>query len=221
MELQNLHRWDLPPKYAIQLQKQLAAQVISDCPLDFNAISLVAGVDVSVKNGWSQAAVTVSSFPDMTLIEIVLARQETCYPYIPGLLSFREGPVLVEAFRKLRTVPDLFLFDGIGIAHPRRIGIASHMGLWLNLPTVGCGKSRLCGVHDTPSPRKGCFAPITHRNEIIGVALTTRTGVSPMIISPGHLCDLPSAIDATMRCVGRFRLPEPIRHAHRAAGVFE
>lgn len=219
MEFPDLHRWDLPPKDAIQLQKALARQVISDRPVDFSKITLVAGVDVSVKSGWSQAAVIVTRMPDMEVIETSLARRETSYPYIPGLLSFREGPVLVEAFRKLSVTPDLLLFDGIGIAHPRRIGIASHMGLWLNLPTVGCGKSRLCGEHDIPSPDKGGFVPLTHRGETIGAVLTTRPGVAPMIISPGHLCDLPSAITATMVCLTRFRLPEPVRFAHKAAAI--
>lgn len=207
MEFADLHRWDLPPKDAIRLQKELAEQIVSDRPVDFSRLTLVAGVDVSVQNGWSQAAVIVTSLPDMDVVETSIARQETSYPYIPGLLSFREGPVLVEAFRKLKTIPDLFLFDGIGIAHPRRIGIASHMGLWLGIPTIGCGKSRLCGAHDAPSPDKGGFVPLTHRGETIGVALTTRAGVAPMIISPGHLCDLPSAIAVTMGCVRRFRLP--------------
>jgi len=211
----------MPPKEAIAFQKELATQVIIDRPLDFSRIELVAGVDVSVKNGWSQAAVVVLRMQDFSIIETALAKQPTSYPYIPGLLSFREGPVLVEAFEKLTTSPDLFLFDGIGYAHPRRIGIACHMGLWLQKPTVGCGKTRLCGEHPAPAHEKGGFVPLTHKGEEIGAVLTTRTGVKPLFISPGHLCDLPGAIEATMRCVTRFRLPEPIRCAHNAAGNFQ
>ncbi|MEN3931230.1 deoxyribonuclease V [Microvirga sp. W0021] len=219
MKLHSLHSWDLPPKEAIALQKKLAGQVIIDRPLDLSKVKLVAGVDVSVKDGWSQAAVVIIHLPDFHIIETVLAKQQTAYPYIPGLLSFREGPVLVEAFEKLQNIPDLFLFDGFGYAHPRRIGIASHMGLWLDKPTIGCGKTRLCGKYDTPSPQKGESAELVDKGETIGAALTTRDHCNPMFISAGHLCDLDSAIAATMLCTGRYRLPEPTRLAHKAASL--
>ncbi len=219
MILPRLHSWDFPPKDAIALQKELAGRVIIDRPLDFDRVKLVAGVDVSVKDGWSQAAVVVTRLPDFAVIETVTIKRPTSYPYIPGLLSFREGPVLVEAFQKLTCEADLFLFDGIGYAHPRRIGIASHMGLWLNKPTIGCGKSRLCGTHGAPLPEKGGAVPLMDRGDTIGSVVTTRTGCKPLFISPGHLCDLPGAVVATLRCTTRYRLPEPVRLAHKAASL--
>lgn len=219
MKLHRLHSWDLPPKEAIALQKKLATEVIIDRAVDFDQVRLVAGVDVSVKDGWSQAAVVVTRLPDFAVVEAVTVKRETCYPYIPGLLSFREGPVLVEAFEQLAAEPDLFLFDGIGLAHPRRIGIACHMGLWLEKPTVGCGKSRLCGRHAAPALDKGGSVPLIDHGEIIGSVLTTRNGCKPMFISPGHLCDMASAVTATMLCITRYRLPEPVRLAHRTASL--
>ncbi|NJL58132.1 endonuclease V, partial [bacterium] len=143
MHIHHLHRWDITPQEAIALQKDMAGRVIHDTPLDLAALRFVAGVDVSVKGDISQAAVVVLSYPALRVVESVTATRPTPFPYIPGLLSFREGPVLVEAFEKLQTVPDVFLFDGMGRIHPRRIGIASHMGLWLDKPAVGCGKTHL------------------------------------------------------------------------------
>lgn len=214
------HSWALTPQEAVTLQKTLRAEVVSDRPIDLDAVQLVAGVDVSVKNNHSQAAVVVVTFPDFRPVETVLARRPTPFPYISGLLSFREGPVLEEAFEKLQTVPDVLLFDGMGIAHPRRIGIASHMGLWLDKPTVGCGKTLLCGRHGPLPETKGAFAPLVDHGDVIGAAVRTRTAKNPMFISPGHLADLPTAIELVLRCAPKYRLPEPIRLAHNAAGDF-
>jgi len=150
----------------------------------------------------------------------VRAQRPTPFPYVPGLLSFREGPVLEEAFARLKAEPDVFLFDGMGIAHPRRCGIASHLGLWLDRPTVGCGKTLLTGRFSDLGQEKGSRAPLIHRGETIGVALRTRTGTNPMFISPGHLADIPTSAELVMRCSPKFRLPEPIRLAHNAAGEF-
>lgn len=226
MELEHLHDWNITPDAAIRLQKELAARLISDRPLDLDAIRLVAGVDVSVKPDaagvpQSQAAIAVLTFPDLTVVETALAHMPTPFPYIPGLLSFREGPVLEAAFAGLQSEPDVFIFDGMGRAHPRRIGIAAHMGLWLNRPTIGCGKTLLVGHHTEPPIERGGYANLVDRGELIGVALRTRDKVKPVYISPGHLCDLPSAIALTLRCVTRYRLPEPIRAAHHAAGEFD
>jgi deoxyribonuclease V len=221
MRLQHRHAWDLSPGDAISLQKELRAEVISDRPIDLDAIEVIAGVDVSVKNEQSQAAVVVMTYPGFLVIETVLARRPTPFPYIPGLLSFREGPVLEEAFESLKTEPDVFLFDGMGIAHPRRIGIASHMGLWLGRPTIGCGKTLLCGRYKDLGEEKGSFAPLVDKGETIGVALRTRTAKNPMFISPGHMADIPTAAELVLRCSPKFRLPEPIRLAHNAAGQFE
>jgi deoxyribonuclease V len=221
MRLHHLHEWNLLPSEAIALQKQLAAQVIANRPIDLNTIRLVAGVDVSVKDNISQAAVVVVSFPDLQPVETVLASQPTPFPYIPGLLSFREGPVLEKAFEKLQHEPDMFIFDGMGIAHPRRIGIASQMGLWLQKPTIGCGKTHLIGQHSEPGAEKGAYSPLRDRNELIGVVLRTRANTKPVYISPGHLADIPTAIEAVLRCTPKYRLPEPIRLAHNAAGRFD
>lgn len=228
MHLRKLHDWDLTPTQAIALQKELRAQIIHE-PIDVDAVVLVAGVDVSVKNGMSQAAVVVCALPDFAVVEVARATMPTPFPYVPGLLSFREGPVLVEAFSQLRHTPDVFLFDGQGIAHPRRMGIAAHMGLLLDRPSVGCGKTRLCGYYDEPGLEKGAYTPLRDKvratpklpgadDEIIGMVVRTRANVSPVFISPGHRADIETSVALTMRCTTRYRLPEPIRLAHQAAG---
>lgn len=220
MRLHPRHAWSVTPEEAVALQKELRGQIVSDRSLDLDSIGLVAGVDVSVKNDRSQAAVVVATYPDFRVVETVRAQQPTPFPYIPGLLSFREGPVLEEAFARLATEPDVFLFDGMGIAHPRRCGIACHLGLWLERPTVGCGKTLLSGRYRDLGDEKGSAAPLVHRGETIGVALRTRAGTNPMFISPGHLADIASAAELVLRCAPKYRLPEPIRLAHQAAGQF-
>lgn len=220
MRLHPRHAWDLSPKEAVALQKDLRAEVVADRPLDLGTVRLVAGVDVSVKDNVSQAAVVVATFPEFEVVEISRAIRPTPFPYVSGLLSFREGPVLEEAFETLAAEPDVFIFDGSGYAHPRRIGIACHMGLWLDRPTVGCSKTRLTGRHEEVPPEKGAWAPLLDKAEVVGAALRTRAGTNPVFVSPGHLIDLPSAIDLVMRCSPKFRLPEPIRLAHNAAGAF-
>jgi deoxyribonuclease V len=220
MHIQHLHDWNLKPDQAIALQKQLAAQVISNQPILLERVKLVAGVDVSVKENVSQAAVVILSYPELELLETVHAKQPTPFPYIPGLLSFREGPVLEEAFAKLQHEPDVFIFDGMGIIHPRRIGIASHMGLWLQKPTIGCGKSYFIGQYDEPAIDKGTWSELRDKGEVLGAVLRTRAKVKPVFISAGHLADLPTAVELAMGCTTKYRLPEPIRCAHNAAGQF-
>ena len=220
MKIQHLHDWDLEPKEAIALQKQFAEQVIDDTPLDLKAIKTVAGVDVSVKNGVSQAAVIVCSYPDLELIETVRAQQPTSYPYIPGLLTFREGPVLEEAFQKLQHEPDVFVFDGMGRIHPRKMGIASHLGLWLDKPTIGCGKTHFIGEYDEPDTEKGSYSDLIYKGEQLGGVLRTRTNVKPVYISVGHRAELQSAIQLILSVTPKYRLPRPIRLAHNAAGEF-
>jgi len=220
MRLHPRHAWDLSPKAAVALQKELGAEVVTDRPLDLATVRLVAGVDVSVKNDVSQAAVVVVTFPDLQPVEVARATRPTPFPYVPGLLSFREGPVLEEAFAALVHAPDVFVFDGSGYAHPRRIGLACHLGLWLDRPTVGCAKTRLTGRHEEVPPEKGGWSPLLDKGEVVGAALRTRAGTNPVFVSPGHLIDLASAIDLVMRCSPKYRLPEPIRLAHDAAGEF-
>lgn len=225
MNVPHRHDWNITPAQAIALQQQLVGEVAYNQPIDLNAVRLVAGVDVSVKpdpNGkdMSQAAVAVLSFPDLTPVETALAQMPTPFPYIPGLLSFREGPVLEAAFKQLQCEPDVFIFDGMGRAHPRRIGIATHMGLWLQKPTIGCGKTRLTGHYKEPLDERGAYSDLVDKGEVIGVVLRTRPGVKPVYISVGHLADLATSIDLIMRSTTKYRLPEPIRAAHNAAGQF-
>jgi len=221
MRLHRRHSWDLTPREAVALQQELRGEVIADRPLDLGTVRLVAGVDVSVKENVSQAAVVVVTFPDFRPVETVRARRPTPFPYVPGLLSFREGPVLEEAFGTLTSEPDVFIFDGSGYAHPRRIGIACHMGLWLGRPTVGCAKTRLTGRHEEVPPEKGAWSPLLDKGEAVGAALRTRAGTNPVFVSPGHVIDLTSTLDLVLCCSPKYRLPEPIRLAHNAAGAFE
>lgn len=220
MKLAQRHSWQLTPKEAVALQRELRGDVIADRPLDLAEIKTVAGVDVSIKNKIAQAAVVVLTFPNFEIVETALAQQPVTFPYVPGLLSFREGPVLVDAFTKLKTKPDVFMFDGSGYLHPRRIGIACHMGLWLGVPTVANAKTKLCGEFGRVPVRRGSYAPVTHKDEVIGAALRTKKGCSPVFVSAGHLSDLDSAIALVTACSGKYRLPEPIRAAHNAAGEF-
>ncbi len=220
MDIHHRHDWTLTPQQAIDLQRQMTQETITDQSLNLETIKLVAGVDVSVKNDISQAAVVVLAYPALEVVEIVTATQPTPFPYIPGLLSFREGPVLEEVFGVLQSEPDAFIFDGMGIMHPRKLGIAAHMGLWLQRPTIGCGKTHLVGRYDTPGTERGAFSPVMYRGEQLGVVLRTRTNVKPVYISPGHLIDLASSIALILSCTPKYRLPEPIRQAHNAAGKF-
>ena len=220
MELHRRNEWNLTPREAVALQRALRTEVEANRPIDLAAVRLVAGVDVSVKNERSHAAVVVATFPDFRVVETVTAQRPTPFPYIPGLLSFREGPVLEDAFGRLQAEPDVFLFDGMGYAHPRRVGIACHMGLWLRRPTIGVGKTRLVGTYASLPEEKGAHASLIDKSETIGAVVRTRTGKHPLFISPGHLADIPSAVALTLACAPRFRLPEPIRLAHAAAGAF-
>ena len=212
------HRWDLSPDEAVKLQKELAPRIDTRTPIDLDNLKYVAGVDVSVKNEISRAAIVVLSFPNLQRVEAVTAEIPTPFPYIPGLLSFREGAVILEAHKKLKAQPGVYIFDGMGIAHPRRFGIASHIGLWLDAPTVGCGKTLLIGKHDEVPPQKGSYSLLRHRGEVIGAVVRTRDNVAPVYISPGHKATLESAIELIVRCSTKYRLPEPIRAAHNTAG---
>jgi len=214
-----LHRWDLTPKEAIRLQRKLADRVI--LTWDGRNVSSVAGIDVSVKAGRARAAIVVLSYPDLEPIEGVTAEVDAVFPYVPGLLAFREGPVILDAWERLKTKPDLLLFDGQGIAHPRRIGLAAHMGLWLDVPSLGVAKSRLYGIHEPPGPEKGDVSTLVEAKDpgrVLGAVLRTRDGVKPVFVSPGHRIDTECAVAFVMACCTRYRLPETTRWAHRVAG---
>jgi len=208
------HSWDLSPKEAIDLQNRLAFQVVLK-PLP-ERIRLVAGGDVGYSRGHNTAvaAMATYSFPDLEFKELVQYQSEIPYPYVPGLLSFREIPLLLEVFQLLEVLPDVVLCDGQGIAHPRGLGLASHLGLWLGLPTVGCAKTRLVGRHGRVGPRRGQYRSLTHRDQRVGVVLRTRTDVKPLYVSPGHLAEVDSSRRLVERCCVQTRLPEPIRRAH-------
>ncbi len=218
MRLNTLHAWDVSPQTAIHLQTELASQLSQTSPLALDAIHTVAGVDVGVKDNVSTAAVVILTYPDLQVVERVTAQRPTTFPYIPGLLTFREGEVLVEAFTQLKHEADVFLFDGMGRIHPRRIGIAAHMGLWLQKPTVGVGKTHFIGEYADPAPERGHTQPITHKGEIIGAVVRSKTNVKPIYVSVGHLFSLEQSIELVLNCTTKYRLPEPIRHAHQTAG---
>lgn len=211
----DLHNWDLTPLQARQLQEKLKGQV-SLCPLRKKP-KIVAGLDCSLDKhrGLIFAAAVVFSFPELKLIETATAQLPLTFPYVPGLLSFREIPVCLEAVKKVQQTVDLWLIDGQGIAHPRRLGLASHLGLFLNTPTIGCAKSRLIGTYDEPGAHKGDFTWLYDKDEKIGAVLRTRDNVKPLFISPGYLCSFEDAIDLTLACTTQYRLPEPTRIAHQ------
>jgi len=218
MHVEELHDWNPDAAGARRLQEELAARVeLRPLP---EHVGLVAGADVAVSReaGLFFAAVVVLDFPALDVVEVRTAAAPATFPYVPGLLSFREGPAVVRAFRQLERVPDVVIFDGQGLAHPRRIGLACHMGLWLGLPTVGCAKSRLVGEHARPGRRKGRSVPLEYAGEQVGVVLRTRTDVKPVFVSPGHLADIPTSCRLVLDCCTRYRLPEPTRRAHAAVG---
>ena len=214
MRLRNLHTWDLVPTEAVALQRTLAGRVKTRSPL--GKCELIAGADVSY-NRFSPmfyASVVLLRAGDWSVVETQSAVGESPFPYVPGLLSFREAPILLEAFARLRRRPDAVIIDGQGYAHPRRVGIASHMGLWLGIPTIGCAKTRLIGTHADPGPRAGDAVPLLDKDEVIGSVVRTKLRTKPLYISIGHKIDLPSAVRLVLKACQGYRLPEPTRQAH-------
>jgi len=210
-----LHAWNLTPTQAIALQKELAQRIIREDR--FGEVHTIAGVDMAIneQNGMARAAVVLLSFPELEILERHVYEEPIRMEYIPGLLSFRETPCIIGAFAQLKQQPDLVMVDGQGIAHPRRLGIASHLGLWLDLPTIGCAKSILTGSHEALSEEAGSWVPLKYRGEIIGAVVRTRTRVNPMIISLGHRISLESSIRYVLLCTKGYRLPEPTRQADK------
>ena len=193
---------------AIRIQKRLRGRVVrrgTVRPL------FVAGADVSYKGDVARAVFVIMR--DLQPVEQVVVDESVPFPYIPGLLSFREIPPLLSAWKRVKTKPDVIIVDGQGIAHPRRFGIASHLGLVLGVPTIGCAKSRLCGEHDEPGAKRGSWSKLTHKGELIGAALRTRDGCNVVYVSTGHRVSLESAISVVLACAPRYRLPEPQRRA--------
>jgi deoxyribonuclease V len=211
-----VHPWDVSPGKARQIQDQLRERVLvqpfSEQP------ECVAGVDVSVKEGLARAAVVLLSYPDLIPVEAATAEEAATFPYVPGLLAFREGPVVLRALERLRRHPDVLIFDAQGLAHPRRMGLATHLGVLLDLPAVGCAKSRLCGTHQDPGEEKGQWTVLEDKGDVIGAVVRTRTRVKPVYVSAGHRVDLHSSVSLVVSCTTRYRLPETTRWAHRVAG---
>ena len=215
METKNLHGWKLSYSEAIELQKQLAGKVRHTRPR--SRPELIAGLDCAFSRDGKRivAAAVVLKMPDFTVGETTHAVRKTEFPYIPGLLSFREAPVCIAAVEKIKAKPQLFIIDGQGIAHPRRLGLAAHLGLFFDKPTIGCAKSRLIGTFEEPATEKGTFTELKDKDQIIGAVVRTRTNVKPLFVSVGNKCTLEDAVEIILSCAVKYRLPEPTRLAHQ------
>lgn len=219
--MRTLHSWDVTPREARELQDRLRSRVV--CAWSGGPIRTVAGTDVSFPSkNRALAAVVVLSYPELEILETSVRRAPCRFPYVPGLLSFREAPVLIQALSTLRTEPDVILCDGQGKAHPRGMGLACHIGLMADRPTVGCAKSRLYGAYDEPAQDRGNWSPLMGKeSDTVGAVLRTRDNVSPVYVSVGHKVDLDTAIEVILNCSPKYRIPEPLRMAHKlAAGDF-
>ncbi len=217
VKINSLHDWQVSTAQALDIQLRLASRVSRSN--EVSTPGLIAGVDISVhrEQGVARGAVVVLSYPELRLVETKVVGGKVDFPYIPGLLSFREVPLTLEVCERLNVTPDLVLVDGQGIAHPRRFGLASHLGLFLDTPTIGCAKSRLCGRHEEPGDEAGSYAELVDGGETIGVALRTKPGTKPVYVSIGHKVDLEAAIYWVLECCRGYRLPEPCRLAHLAS----
>jgi deoxyribonuclease V len=214
MRIHTLHTWDLTPAEAVALQRELASRVDTRTPL--TCWDLVAGADVSYNRHSNRfyAGVVVLRTADGSIVEKQEAVRDSPFPYVPGLLSFREAPVLLDAFARVQAEPDVVVLDGQGIAHPRRLGLACHLGLWLDRPCLGCAKSRLLGSYKEPGPRAGAVAPLVDGGEVVGYVVRTKDRVQPVFVSAGHRIDLASAVRVVLGTCRGYRLPEPTRQAH-------
>jgi deoxyribonuclease V len=220
MRIQQLHDWNVTPTAAVALQRELAGKV--DTLMPVTNCDLLAGADASY-NRFSPifyGVVIVLRASDWSIVEKQEVVRKVNFPYVPGLLSFREAPILLEAFARLQTIPDIVMIDGQGIAHPRRLGIASHVGLWLNLPTIGCAKSRLTGTYKEPGRKRGSMARLKDKGDVIGSIVRTRDGVKPVFVSVGHKIDQASAVRLVLQSAVGYRIPEPTRQAHLHVNMF-
>ncbi len=213
MKYQNLHPWNVMPKEAIKIQTDLRKRI--ELRDSFDEIRVVAGADVSFDRNKNEGygGVITYSFPELAEIERRGARTKINFPYVPGLLTFREAPVLLKAFAYLKTKPDVIIFDGQGMAHFRRMGLATHMGILFNKPTIGCAKSRLIGTFKDPGEDVGCYSPLVDDRETIGAVLRTRKRVNPLFISQGNMISLKTCIEIVLKCVDGYRIPKPAREA--------
>jgi deoxyribonuclease V len=214
LEIHDIHRWDLGYREAAALQERLRDDVVLSGAA--GGFRLVAGADVSCERRgdlfW--AAVVVMDIDTFTTVECAHHAARVSFPYVPGLLSFREGPILLAAFEKLSVVPDAVIFDGQGIAHPRGLGLAAHLGLVLGIPTVGCAKTRLVGEHGEVGEERGDRTPLSLGGRTVGYVVRTRRRTRPVFVSPGNLISPAGAVDLVLTATGRYRVPEPVRAAH-------
>ncbi len=221
MDYSDLHPWDVTPKAAIGIQNDLKNRIQLDD--SFNSIRIIAGADVSFDKSKNQGygGVIAYSFPELKEVERQGVIRAITFPYVPGLLAFREAPILLEAFSSLATEPDVILFDGQGIAHFRRMGIATHMGIVLNKPTIGCAKSRLIGSYTEPGEDVGSRSPLIDGEETVGVVLRTRKRVRPIFVSPGTKISLETCIEVVLQCLDGYRIPKPTREADRYVALLK
>jgi deoxyribonuclease V len=219
MPFPSLHPWQVTPQEAIAIQESLRSQVIRED--HFAPLQSVAGVDVGFEEGGTitRAAVVVLSYPSLAPLETSVFRCPTAFPYVPGLLSFREAPAVLEALDRLSALPDLLICDGQGLAHPRRFGLACHLGLCAGLPSIGAAKSRLIGQHAPVGEQRGDWQPLLDADEVIGAALRTRPTARPLYVSIGHRFSLETAVRLVLSCTQAYRLPEPTRRAHHLASL--
>lgn len=210
------HPWKVDTKQAVQIQQELRKLLSCDERFYPGSIGTIAGADISyaLKSDVLYAAICVFSYPDLKRLEVVYACERASFPYIPGLLSFREGPAILSAYDKLNIKPDLIIFDGQGIAHPRGLGLASHLGLVLDTPTIGCAKNALVGSWEEPAGKAGAFSPLIFEGKEVGDVLRTKDRVRPVFVSPGHKIGRKAAREIVINCVRGYRLPEPTRQAH-------
>jgi deoxyribonuclease V len=219
MQLRDLHQWDVSPAEAVAIQRRLRDQLILRDELTVDQVRLVAGVDNAYRRDGDRAlavaVVVVLTFPELEVVETRFAEEPVTFPYVPGLLSFREAPAILAALRQVERVPDVFLFDAQGIAHPRRLGAASHLGLFVDRPSIGCAKSRLTGRFDQPGPNRGDRSPLTDRGETLGAVVRARAGAAPLFVSPGHRIGVDGAVALVLACSSDDdRLPVPAQRAH-------
>jgi deoxyribonuclease V len=214
MKIHHLHAWDLSAAEAVALQRELAGRVVADTPLI--ACETIAGADVSYErfSNTFYAGVVVVRVADGQVLERRGAVADSPFPYIPGLLSFREAPALLQAFAKVESRPDAVMCDGQGLAHPRRLGIACHLGLFLDVPTIGCAKSHLAGAYDEPAPEAASASPLRLGGDVVGEVVRTKTRTRPLFVSPGHKIDVASSTRWVLASCRGYRLPEPTRQAH-------
>lgn len=212
--MEPLHGWNVTPEEAVGIQKALRSRVSLVPTLKLADIRTVAGID-ALYSDVSRAAVVVLSFPELEVVERAIAIRDSVFPYVPGLLSFREVPAVLDALAKLRTQPDVLMCDGQGYAHPRRLGLASHLGVFLNRPSVGCAKSRLVGTYAEPGPHVGDRSPLVHRGETVGMVVRSKPRTNPLFVSPGHLMDIETSVELVLACLRGYRLPEPTRLADK------